>query len=179
MALRPLFDLHITVGGLRQDGSVDRVRRIAHRITRAIKQYVRWAERDGDFEKKCDYISPVFIITHETSQAATSTGRPIVEQCQKLVEKYRSGYATRGIQDYPRCIYIFVVVQHVVLIMVADTKRSDGEPYPLAELDLSQRSHWLDYSLAISITVLMAKEALMAHRSSFPKVEWETDDPDA
>lgn len=63
--------------------------------------------------------------------------------------------------------------------MVADTEKTEGEePYPLAELDLSQRSHWLDYSLAISITIIMAKGALAAHRESCPEIEWETDDPD-
>lgn len=88
-------------------------------------------------------------------------------------------YAARGIQHYPRCIYIFVVVQHIVLVMVADTEHPDEEePYPLAELDLSQRSHWLDYSLGIAITVMLARESLLAHRWAFPAVEVVESDPD-
>lgn len=147
-------------------------------ITKEIKRFVLWAERDGDFVKKHDYVSPVFVITYNDAQAA-STGRPIVEKCQALVDKYRSKYAARGIQHYPRCIYMFVVVQHIVLVMVADTEHAEGdEPYPLAELDLSQRSHWLDYSLGIAITVMLARESLLAHRWAFPTIEVEESDPD-
>lgn len=139
---------------------------------------MRWAEDDIGFRKKRDYISPIFIVAYKTSQAA-SAGRPIVEHCGTLVDKYKAWYAQRDVQEYPRCIYIFVIVQHVVLVMVADTEKPEGEePYPLAELDLSQRSHWLDYTLAISITINLAKEALAAHRASCPEIEWETDDPD-
>ncbi|CAN8102380.1 unnamed protein product [Discula destructiva] len=179
MAIRNLFKLHIRVDGLRQSGSPALVSRIAPLIKQEIERYVRWADEDVGFWKKRDYVSPVFVIAYKTPQSA-STRRPILEKCQSLVEKYREEYATRGIKDCPRCVYIFVVVQHIVLVMVADTERPDGEePHPLAELDLSQKSHWLDYSLAISITVLMAKEALVAHQSSFLEIEWETDDPDA
>lgn len=139
---------------------------------------MRWAETDIGFRKQRDYISPICIVAFKTPEAA-SAGRPIVEQCQTLVDKYKAWYAQRGIQEYPRCIYIFVIIQHVVLVMVADTQNTEGEePCPLAELDLSQRSHWLDYSLAISITMILAKSALAAHRASCPEIEWETDDPD-
>lgn len=63
--------------------------------------------------------------------------------------------------------------------MVADTEHPDEEePYPLAELDLSQRSHWLDYSLGIAITVMLARESLLAHRWAFPAVEVVESDPD-
>lgn len=147
-------------------------------IEKEIKRYILWAETDSDFVKKHDYVSPVFVITYTDAQTA-NTGRPIVERCQTLVQEYRSQYGARGIKDYPRCIYIFVVVQHIVLVMVADTEHSDDEePYPLAELDLSQRSHWLDYSLGIAITVMLARESLLACRWAFPRVELLEDDPD-
>lgn len=130
----------------------DSIDRIAPLIKAEIERYVKWAEIDMGFLKSRDYVSPVFVVAYKTPEAA-SRRRPIVEKCQALVERYRNGYATRGIENYPRCIYIFVVVQHVVLVMVADTERAEGEePYPLAELDISLSSHWLDYSLAISTT---------------------------
>lgn len=63
--------------------------------------------------------------------------------------------------------------------MVGDTEHLDEEePYPLAELDLSKRSHWLDYSLGIAITVMLARESLLAHRWAFPTIQVVEDDPD-
>lgn len=124
-------------------------------------------------------MSPISVISYKDAQAA-STGHAVVERCQSLVQKYRRKYAGKGIEDYPRMIYIFVVIQHVVLVMAADTKEqeADEEPFPFAELDMSKKTHWLDSTLGIAIPVMLARESLFAHRWAFPEIEVVESDPD-
>lgn len=145
-----------------------------------IKTFVKWAEQDGGFSKKLDYVSPVFVIPYTNAQAAGS-GQTVVEKCQSVAKEYRAEYARKGIEDYPRMIYIFVVIQHIVLVMAADTteREVEEEPLPFAELDISNKTHWLDYSLGIAIPVMLARQSLFGHRWAFPEVEVVESVPDA
>lgn len=176
-ALRRLFELFVRISGYRL---CDQHALAAPLITKEIKTFVKWAEMDVGFFKKLDYVSPVFVISYKNAQAASS-GQTIVDKCQSTVQQYRDEYARKGIENYPRMIYVFVVVQHVVLVMAADTteREVEEEPFPFAELDISNKTHWLDYSLGISIPVMLARQSLVAHRRFFSEVEVVESDPDA
>lgn len=78
-------------------------------------------------------------------------------------------------------VYVFVVIQHIVLVMGVDTteREIEQEPFPVAELDVSNKTHWLDYSLGITIPVMLARQSLVGHRWAFPEVEVVESDPDA
>lgn len=174
-ALRRLFELHVRISGYRLCNQHELA---APLVTKEIKAFVKWAEQDGGFFKKLDYVSPVFIIPYRSAQAASS-GQTVVGKCQSVVQEYRAEYARRGIKHYPRMIYIFVVIQHIVLVMAADTteREVEDEPFPFAELDISNKTHWLDYSLGITIPVMLARQSLSAHRWAFPEAEVAENDP--
>lgn len=126
---------------------------------------------------KLDYVSPCVIVPYTNARDAAN-GKSIVQRCQDVVQKYRDDYADRNIENYPRMIYIFVVIQHVVVVMAADTTEVEveEEPYPLAELDVSKQSHWLDSTLGIAIPVMLARQSLVAHRKWFPEVPPDSDE---
>lgn len=157
----------------RSDGH-DNITRL---ITRELKQFIRWAEKDSGFWKTLDYVSPCVIVSYKNAKAAAD-GETIVEKCQDVIQRYRNDYADRNIENYPRMIYIFVVIQHIVVVMAADTTEVEveEEPYPLAELDISKQSHWLDSTLGIAIPVMLARQSLVAHRCWFPEAPSEEDE---
>ncbi|KAF3767791.1 hypothetical protein M406DRAFT_69906 [Cryphonectria parasitica EP155] len=165
-ALRGLFELHTRIRAYRQGGQHDK---IAPLVSNEIGRYVCWAEKDANLFGTHDYTSPVFTVTFTNFHAASS-GQIVVERCQSLIRSYRAKWIQRGTNHYPRLITIFVVIQHIVLIFTADTDQdNDEEPTPFAELDVSKKTHWLDSSLAIAISVMLARESLVAHREYFPK----------
>lgn len=118
------------------------------------------------------------IVYRDVGQASS---RKVVEACQNAAKQYRNKYAAKGIENYPRILYVFVIIQHIVLVMAVDTNedKADNEPFPLAELDMSKKTHWLDSALGIAITVQLARESLRAHRDSFPELDIVESDPDA
>lgn len=125
-------------------------------------------------EYKVDYVSPIFVIDFSNIQPNT-----ILDACQKLVENYQAKWAKLGISAYPGLITIFVIVQHMVVVMVVDTRDGgDQEPIPMTELDLSKLNHWLDSAMGIAIPVMLARESLLAYRESFTKTQKEQSDPD-
>lgn len=167
-ALRGLFETHILVRAYRQGGQHDQ---IASLISKHINQYVRWAEKDADLFDRRDYVSPVFTIAYANVQEV-GRGRAVVDKCRETVQFYITECAQRGIEQYPRLVTIFVVIQHVVLVFAADTEDgADSELFAIAELDMSKKAYWLNTSVAIAISIMLARRALIAHRDDFPELE--------
>lgn len=152
---------------------------ITRYLERELGQYIRWGEKDIDFWQKLDYISNMRVIAYR--DVAQASSRTVVEACQKAAKRYRSKYAAVGIAEYPRMLYVFVIIQHIVVIMAVDTRedKADEEPFPFAELDMSKKAHWLDSALGIAITVQLARESLSAYRGSFPERKVVESDSDA
>lgn len=136
-----------------------------------------------------DYSSPIFIIKFSNlNEVSVKEGETLggwvhqraTKACQARVEKYRADWADCEVDNYPRFIYTFVIIQQTVVIWAIDTDLGEPQiPYVLASLDMSKRTAWLETSLAIAITIHLAKESLCAYRSGFPHLEEDDDDPDA
>lgn len=174
-AIRALFHLYSRVRGLRETGQTVRIGPL---IKKEIGVYLRWAEKDADLRRigyEIGFAWPVFVIDFSKAHDA---GR-IVSACRKCVQKYQAKWANLGIMEYPRLITVFAIIQHVVVVLVVDTHEHETqEPIPMTEIDLSELNHWLDCAIAIAIPVMLARESLLAYRSSFPVTEMEESDPD-
>lgn len=94
--------------------------------------------------------------------------------------RHNNWYAKRGIRKRPRIIYLFAVYQHNVLVMTKNTDRLDLSPSTFAHLNLSRGQYWLDTALGISITVNLAREALVETAKNMSRSpRRKTSDPDA
>ncbi|KAK7749014.1 hypothetical protein SLS53_001040 [Cytospora paraplurivora] len=185
-ALRDLFELHIRVCAYRQDGLHDQ---IANLIEKAIRNYGLSIEKDVKLRDYYDYVSPVHIIKicklrsiyrGERDKIDAWLSQQASQSCQARVEQYHADWADRGVDSYPRFLYTFVIIQQTVLIWAIDTDvEGPPEPYVLASLDMSERTAWLETSLAIAITLHLAKDSIYAHIHGYPLIEEEEDDPDA
>lgn len=158
-------------------------------IEKEIRAYNLSVEKDFKLHGYYDFISPLFFIkfgdlqTDRTEEGETLGAwmhQQAVLACQTRVEQHHSEWAAREVKSYPRFIYTFVIIQQTVLIWMIDTDQDEAqEPYALVTLDMSNRTAWLETSLAIAITVHLARESICAHRLDFPRVEDQDDDPDA
>ncbi|KUI68162.1 hypothetical protein VM1G_04005 [Cytospora mali] len=185
-ALRNLFELHIRICAYRQDGLHDK---IADLVEKEIRAYNLAVEKDVKLRGYYDYVSPIFIIKFSNLKRVPIEDRETLGQwvhqqamqaCQARVEQYHADWSECEVESYPRFIYTFVIIQQTVLIWAIDTGLDEvQEPYVLASLDMSMRTAWLETSLAIAITIHLAKESICAHRSSLPLVEGDDDDLDA
>ncbi|ROW09609.1 hypothetical protein VMCG_02576 [Cytospora schulzeri] len=185
-ALRNLFELHIRICAYRQDGLHDK---IADLIEKEIRAYSLSVEKDVKLRGYYDYVSPIFIIKFSDLKKVQVGERETLGQwvhqqamqaCQTRVEQYHAEWAEREVDSYPRFLYTFVIIQQTVLIWMNDTDlKKAQEPYVLASLDMSKRTAWLETSLAIAITIQLAKDSICAHRSGLPLLEEQDDDPDA
>ncbi|ROW14607.1 hypothetical protein VPNG_03140 [Cytospora leucostoma] len=185
-ALRDLFELHIRVCAYRQDGLHDQ---IAHLVEKAIRNYGLSIEKDVKLRGYYDYVSPVHIIKvckhrsmfrGERNKLEAWLNQQALQSCQARMEQYHSDWADRGVDSYPRFLYTFVIIQQTVLVWAIDTDVEGlPEPYVLASLDMSERTAWLETSLAIAITLHLAKDSIYAHSHGYPIVKEDRDDPDA
>lgn len=158
-------------------------------IEKAIRNYGLSIEKDAKLRGYYDYVSPVHIIKvcklrrsfrGELGNLDAWLNQQAVQSCQARVEQYHADWANLVVDSYPRFLYTFVIIQQAVIIWAIDTDiEGPPEPYVLANLDISERTAWLETSLAIAITLHLAKDSVYAHRHGYPLVEEEDDDPDA
>lgn len=162
---------------------------IADLIEKEIRTYNTSVEKDVKLRGYHDFVSPIFILKFCNLNNAPlrkweTLGQWVLRQamqaCQERVRQYHAKWAAHGVNDYPRFVYTFVVIQQTVLIWVIDTDLDEvEEPYVLANINMSERTAWLETSLAIAITIHLAKESICAHRAGFPLTKREGCDPDA
>lgn len=185
-ALRNLFELQIRICAHRKDDLRDK---IADLIGKEILRYNASIERDAKLLGYCAYSSPILIIKFPTLQFANvgddqlrdTVHAQAMQFCRQGVEKYRSRWAQRGIEHFPRIMFAFVIIQHTVQIWALDTDIPAHElnnPYPLRTIDMSRRNDWLNCTLAIAIPIHLAKDALSTHREHFPAIDVEESDVD-
>ncbi|KAJ9148930.1 hypothetical protein NKR23_g4588 [Pleurostoma richardsiae] len=175
-ALRTLFELQGRINALRQAG---KRQKISITIKKEIERYIKWAKEDAGLQRY-DYQPNIITVRYDRvdvspQELATMMG----DGLSGWAKQYRRRYRAKGIQQYPRVLYCFVIIQQLVL--VATLKVSDREPKPLvfAQMNVSHRDRWLDSGLGIAIPVLVAREALLKYRNDFPELELEeSDDPD-
>lgn len=157
-------------------------------IEKEIAAYNASIEKDVKLRGFQDYVSPIFILKFsDLRDVSLGDGETLggwvhdqaTKACRTRVEQYRAEWADCEVDSYPRFIYTFVIIQQTVVIWALDTEPGEiPDPYVLASLDMSKRTAWLETSLAIAITIQLAKESLCAYRSGFPQAERD-DDPDA
>lgn len=158
-------------------------------IEKEIRAYNLAVEKDVKLRGSYGYVSPIFIVkfsnlnmvpVEERDMLSEWVHRQAMQACQARVRRYHADWAESEVDSYPRFIYTFVIIQQTVLIWAIDTDPTEmPEPYILASLDMSKRTAWLETSLAIAITIHLAKESICVHRGSLPPWEEEDDDPDA
>lgn len=177
-AVRDLFRLYSRVRALRQSEQEDANARIGPLIQREINRYLNWAAIDADLCRigyEIGFVWPVFVLDFSRAHDADR----IMRGCRTCVQKYEAKWAALGIEDYPRLITVFAIIQHIVVVLVVDTDNHETQdPMPMTEIDVSELNHWLDSAIAISIPIMLARESLLAYRDSFPVTEKEESDPD-
>ena len=156
-------------------------------ITREIKAYIKWSERDGGYYNR-RFLPVLVVVTGKPGQSNARVGDNLMSQFKFLARQHReylaeplSGDDTRGprFRRTPPLLYGILVVRTLVVIFTYDSSQLNPDLLKITSFNFngvdSSQEVW--DCIGIAAVVICARNYLMATKDEF-EVEIEEVDPD-
>ncbi|CZT45426.1 uncharacterized protein RSE6_05733 [Rhynchosporium secalis] len=153
-------------------------------VAKEIQNYIKWAERDGGYQKK-RFIPVHTVVAARSSQTAGSIGVALASQMKFLAEQHRASLRLSDDESgetYAKplpLLYGLVVAQTKVILVTHDSAQPDTEANVLSTLDLTNKDMDVWNGFAIAFMVIAARNYLMSMIDELEPDNTVTDDEDA
>jgi hypothetical protein len=155
-------------------------------ITREIKAYIKWAENDGDYRKRC-FIPVLTLVSARRRQTTESLSNSITNEMMFLAQKHREDLAIpsegqNGAVKYrrpPPLLYGIIVAQSMAIFVTLDSANPDAKVRHLTHFDFKEKDMVVWNGFAIAFIVTMAKDYIISIRDDLEIDDTPDSDPDA
>lgn len=153
-------------------------------VAKEIQNYIRWAERDGGYQKK-RFIPVHTVVAARSSQTAGSIGAALASQMKFLAEQHMASLRIspdESSEKYSKplpLLYGLVVAQTKVILVTHNSAEPGSESKVLATLDLTNKDMDVWNGFAIAFMVIAARNYIMSMKDELEPDNTMTDDEDA
>ncbi|KAK0119768.1 hypothetical protein ONS95_011202 [Cadophora gregata] len=155
-------------------------------VAKEIQNYIKWAERDGGYQKK-RFIPVHTVLAARSSQTAGFIGVALASQMKFLAEQHMvnlkiSDDDSGGVAKYSRSLpllYGLVVAQTKVILVTHNSAEPDSESKVLATLDLTNKDMDVWNGFAIAFMIIASRNYIMSMKDELEPDNTMTDDEDA
>ncbi|PVH82080.1 hypothetical protein DL98DRAFT_488760, partial [Cadophora sp. DSE1049] len=155
-------------------------------VAKEIQNYIKWAERDGGYQKK-RFIPVHTVVAARSSQTAGSIGAALASQMKFLAEQHmanlrlsdgESGETEKYVKPLP-LLYGLVVAQTKVILVTHKSAEPDSESKVLSTLDLTNKDMDVWNGFAIAFMIIAARNYIMSMKDELEPDNTMTEDEDA
>lgn len=185
LALSHLFDL----GSLARDAWHTRAprRTPAYQIKRAVRNYTKWAAKDGDVDQLWSELPLFELISFPLEVHSSIVEEKMTKRLSNLHAKWHEALqfqATESGTEAPEIPTLYgVTASHTVMAFVSHVPPTEGKGQGglrlIAMFDFGKEGYDVWNSLAVAIFVIHCRNRMMQLKDSLPEFEFSTDeDPD-
>lgn len=159
-------------------------------ISKALKDYIKWTEKDGGYFKK-RFIPILTVYIGKPNQPASMITKNIHDQMKFLARQHREHLVlpetpnkvnergeVRLYRRPPPLLYGIVVAQNIAIFVTLDSSNSESKLRHIAHFDFKDEKVHVWSGFALAIICVIARNHLMAVKDEFEDDEDSESDPD-
>ena len=158
-------------------------------IAKALKDYVKWTEKDGGYFKK-RFIPVLAVVTGKPHHATDRISKAILDQMQFLAKNHREFLAlpeprinelgeVELYRRQPPLLYGIIVAQTIAIFVTLDSSKPDATLRHIAHFDFKEPKVHVWNGFALAIICVVARNSVMSMKDEFEDEDESESDPDA
>lgn len=153
-------------------------------IVKAIKDCIKWSERDGGYFKL--RFIPVLTVVSCPNKFSDKINKSIAKQLEFLAQRHREHLALPAPQTnelgevelysrQPPLLYGIIVAQTMAIFVTLDSSNPDAKIRHIAHFDFKEKNMDVWNGLALMIVIVVARNYLMSLKDEFEPDDEESD----
>lgn len=170
--------------GIRVKDSNDNAKQTDY-IAKAIKNYIKWSERDGGYFKK-RFFPVLTIVTGKPNQPTERISKAITDQMQMLAKQHRDYLALTQpridevgeVELYrrqPPLLYGIIVAQSIAIFVTLDSSNPEAKIRHITHFDFKDGKMAVWNGFALAIICVVARNYIMSIKDEFEDDDEEPD----